>query len=497
MATPIKSNDTQEGCNPVSSNCVIWQGPDIPCINLCHGDSVSDVVAKLAEKLCTIIDQLDITVYDLSCFDPVCPTPQNFQDIIQFLIDKVCALSQQTTNPVDPGCPDCQVTIAACFQEPDFLGNQIVSLQLKDYVIKIGNEICSILSTITTIQNSIADLDTRVTYIEDNCCNTGPVTITVPSASCISGVSGLNIVNFVTQLETAFCALQARTGTPLAIYDAIGYQCAGLPGLAPLDPASVAPTMSALSGWGLNPQTLAASYTNLWLTVCDMRAAIADLQTQLAACCSVSCADIIWSFTATGILGSKFIEPTFTGSIPAGFDYCSGSTTAITVIDSVGNSAIFNEDVIDSINNGTQIQLDMTSLPTASEQAIWYQLSISLCVTDGTLSCTQSRSYNFYNTNWCTNLTTSINANATLPASAVDVNWTSVLPSTTYTINLYSGTTLVDSQVVTYAINTGQSVTFTGLSASTAYTARIISTQGSYSIECTVPGVAITAAPAP
>jgi hypothetical protein len=235
----------------------------------------------------------------------------------------------------------------------------------------------------------------------------------------------------------------------------------------------------------------------MWITVCDMRAAIADLQTALAACCSVSCADIVWSFTATGILGSKFIEPTFSGSIPAGFDYCSGSTTAITVIDSVGNSAIFNEDVIDAINNGTQIQLDMTSLPTASQFAIWYQLSISLCVTDGTLSCTQSRSYNFYNTNWCTALTASINANDVLPASAVDVNWTSVLPSTTYTINLYSGVTLVATEVQTHAVNTGQSFTFTGLLPSTAYTARIISTQGSYSIECTVPGVAITAAPEP
>ena len=35
-------------CSPISSNCVIWQGPDIPCIKLCTGDTVSDVVAKLA-----------------------------------------------------------------------------------------------------------------------------------------------------------------------------------------------------------------------------------------------------------------------------------------------------------------------------------------------------------------------------------------------------------------------------------------------------------------
>lgn len=497
MATPVKPNDTQDGCNPVSSNCVIWQGPDIPCINLCKGDSVSDVVAKLAEKLCTILDQLDISVYDLSCFDPVCPTPQNFQDIVQFLLDKVCELSQQTSNPVDPGCPDCEVTIAQCFQEKDFLGNLIVSLQLKDYVIKIGNEICTLLTTISTIQTSIQDLDARVTYIEENCCDTGPVDITVPSASCISGVSNMPIVDFVVQLETAFCALQAITGTPSALYNAIGYECSGLPAARPVDPAQLAPSMSAIAGWTINPATLAESYINLWLTVCDMRAAIVDLQAQLAACCALTCEDITWSFTATGILGSKFIEPTFSGSIPAGFNYCSGSTTAITVTDSLGNSAVFNEDVIDSINNGTQIQLDMTSLPTAEEQAIWYNLDITLCVTDGTLTCTKSRSYNFYNTNWCTALSSSIAANGTLPSTAVDVSWTSVLPSTDYTINLYSAGILVDSQSVTYASAGSQTVTFTGLTPSTAYTAKIVSTQGSYSIECSVSGVAITSPAAP
>jgi hypothetical protein len=39
-------------CSPISSNCVIWQGPDIECINICNDDSVSDVVSELATELC-------------------------------------------------------------------------------------------------------------------------------------------------------------------------------------------------------------------------------------------------------------------------------------------------------------------------------------------------------------------------------------------------------------------------------------------------------------
>ena len=61
MALPIKAKDTQEGCNPMSSNCVIWQGPDIPCIKLCKGDSISDITAKLAEELCTLLEPVSYT----------------------------------------------------------------------------------------------------------------------------------------------------------------------------------------------------------------------------------------------------------------------------------------------------------------------------------------------------------------------------------------------------------------------------------------------------
>jgi len=81
MAVPIKSNNTQQGCNPISSNCVVWQGPNIPCINLCTGDSVSDVIAKMATELCDITSQTDISLLDLSCFNPLYPTPQNNQGL--------------------------------------------------------------------------------------------------------------------------------------------------------------------------------------------------------------------------------------------------------------------------------------------------------------------------------------------------------------------------------------------------------------------------------
>ena len=53
---PTNSSATTNGCNNISSNCVIWQGPDITCIDLCNGDSVSEVSIQLINTTLTSYD---------------------------------------------------------------------------------------------------------------------------------------------------------------------------------------------------------------------------------------------------------------------------------------------------------------------------------------------------------------------------------------------------------------------------------------------------------
>ena len=71
---PTKTNNPSP-CSPISSNCVVWQGPDISCIDLCNGDTVSDVVAALATKLCAIIDETCTCTPDLAGLDLKCTLP--------------------------------------------------------------------------------------------------------------------------------------------------------------------------------------------------------------------------------------------------------------------------------------------------------------------------------------------------------------------------------------------------------------------------------------
>jgi hypothetical protein len=115
---------------------VVWQGPTLTCIDLCAGDTISDVVAKLAEELCTLLDQTNVTNYDLTCLGVASCGPKDFQALIQLLIDKICELNNIPTGTPEKStneCPNCSVTVADCFRTG---GN--TTMQLLDYVQMIA-----------------------------------------------------------------------------------------------------------------------------------------------------------------------------------------------------------------------------------------------------------------------------------------------------------------------------------------------------------------------
>ena len=287
MALPIKSNNTQQGCNPISSNCVVWQGPDIPCINLCTGDSVSDVVAKMATELCEISDQLDISLLDLSCFNPLCPTPQNFRDVMQLIIDKICAL--ENPNAADggittSGCPsDCEIAVATCLQYTDNLGNTVTSLPIKDYVILIGNRICTILTSISNLQTQINALDTRVTNLENGGGGGGGSTSFNVTSDCLA-TSPVTLAEYINLLDDAFCILQSNTGT-VGQFTSASSAAACVTGSSP-QIANPSASMSVDRNWIPSATSSFQQIQNLWVTVCDLRAGITALQAQLNECCA-------------------------------------------------------------------------------------------------------------------------------------------------------------------------------------------------------------------
>lgn len=268
-------------CSPISSNCVIWQGPDIPCIKLCNGDTVSDVIFKLATELCNIMDLLNVNGYDLSCFDLASCKPQNIQELIQFLIERICALeavdaaaaaTPTTTGTTKSTSANTLVTVAPCF----VVGTTTV-MTIAEYAQAMGTKICSIVDQITAINNQVLNLDIRVTALE----NAPAPVFTMPSISVDCTLSGIivspgtyiitDVLNALVNDSTyGYCALISTTGYPSDILAAVQSQCI-LDASASLvygTPFSVA----YLGTWIpiASTDTVADAINNIWISLCDI-----------------------------------------------------------------------------------------------------------------------------------------------------------------------------------------------------------------------------------
>jgi hypothetical protein len=270
-------------CSPISSNCVIWQGPDIPCIKLCTGDTVSDVVGKLATELCAVLDTLNVTNYDLSCFNLTACGPNDFQALIQFLIEQICALQTEVNTLADPATSpivnttkstgaDTLVTVAPCF----VVGTTTV-MTVSEYAQAIGTKVCSIVSQISAINANINNLDIRVTALESA---PAPV-FTLPSIPVDCTLSGTivspgsyvidQVLNALINDDTyGYCALKSATGEPAAITSAVLSQC-----IADTDLSlefgtqfQVAYAGTWVTSASLN--TAADAINNLWIAICDI-----------------------------------------------------------------------------------------------------------------------------------------------------------------------------------------------------------------------------------
>jgi hypothetical protein len=288
---PSKSNN-KENCSPTSSNCVVWQGPNISCINLCTGDSVSDVVYKLAEEICALKDNAGISDVDLTCLVTACQntaTPsKTLANILQLLIDKVCCISEKVDDlppPVDPYLePELDFPICNAFSgfPSDVLHHE--------YTLLLAQKICSMYDDIATNTVNIAAHEVRIDGIE---AIIPTLMVKMNLDSCLSNTT-IPLQTLLVNLEDAFCRTNDALGDAAALTTVLSKACVTSSTKALSDSSQ---TMGTLyPAWVATPTNLAQSMGNLWLTVCDIRAAVKLIQDT---CCKVDCEDIIIDFTST------------------------------------------------------------------------------------------------------------------------------------------------------------------------------------------------------
>lgn len=411
---PVRSNLNKEGCSPVSSNCVTWQGPDIQCINLCKGDTISEVTYKLAVEVCDLKSRIGLTDIDLTCLVQVCQTTpepvKTLTNILTLLINKVCCLSDIVNNIPDPGTPYVEPTLNlyACLKYQDAFGNTVTQLPLSQYVLQVASKLCSLydqvgLNTAQIAQNT-ADIATLM----------NATTPTIQVQSCLLGsVADVDVV--LQNLESTFCDYKNVLGTTTDLTKTYGqpFVCVNGSTKQLMNPKV---GMSNMTGWNNTPTSVAQTIQNMWLTICDMRGAVKAI---LDTCCQVSCESISIKISYKWI-DQNTLRLFFTGStLPMGFYDCDQTNgTMFTLTDGLGNTSpvyikLRNSDptimdgVLDDLTNVPLYHFDVIDISSTTPLDVTTGLVLTsdACFTNGDSNCIKCLSVNiaaYVNKDCCT-----------------------------------------------------------------------------------------------
>ena len=320
-------------CSPISSNCVIWQGPELTCINLCKGDTISDVVENLATELCTLLDQTNVSNYDLTCLGITACGPKDFQALIELLIEKICELQGLPTDNTksDSTCPDCTVTVAPCF-----IQNGQTTMQLIDYVNMIAERVCGLISQINDLQEQINDLTIRVEILE----STPPPTVTIPRVTFSCAVGSLNPgqpypvdVALQTFINDVWCPMSSALGTPTELLNSIEQPC------------EFGTDVTSNPGWIANPTTLADSINNIWITLCELYDIVSNISLNVVDTNTVNLT------LSSGILTAAVQDTGWVRLL--GFDYIpDNNATTPPMVRRIGNVLHFRGTIVVPLANG-------------------------------------------------------------------------------------------------------------------------------------------------
>ncbi len=375
---PVRSSSNSENCVPISSNCVVWQGPDLPCLHLCKGDSVSDVVYKVAVEICNFKTDLGLSDVDIQCLLTVCettPEPQiTLANILQLLVDKVCCLSDLiNNNPTPDGCCYTEpiLTLPECLYVPDGVGGFITELSLSEYAQRAAFVLCQINSIVTDHTAELANHEARITALEN------ATTPALSVYSCLSG-SVQDIQTVVEDVANALCSYISALGTVSDLTIAQARQC-----ITGADASlSTAGTMSSLPGWNNTVNNLGQSIQNLWITVCDIR----DAVEQLKNCCAVDCTQFILGFNAAQDPTRQLITLTFNAltTIPSGFSNCPLLST-VTITDGAGHIYSNTFDLVTEATDPSGITFDISTAGFDTSTA--YSITVDGCITKDGYTC--------------------------------------------------------------------------------------------------------------
>lgn len=485
-------NIDKSGCSNTSSNCVVWQGPDIPCISLCKGDSITEVVYKLATELCTIMDTFDMNEYDLKCFAGGACKPETFKEFIQLVINKICYVQEcsgclnscdpcnTTVTPTVPVVPpssggDPVVPIAPAFVYVNQYGDTVTTMKTSEYAVTIGNRVSNIVTTISTINATLANHNTRIIALETAPPPVYPTPIIVPV--CVTTPIPTDAFTVLSALEQQFCELRTATGMPNNIFTNVGKEPSGLANAPALN--NPLTRLGALTGFTSVVANEADSIGNIWIVLSDMRLAVKNIiDNYLPSDCASIGLDLFASYAASVV--TIYIN----GTIPGTFSNTFPTGTIFTISDDFGASMKVTVNVISILNvvGGFPINLTGSGLNLSSNLTITASPSFTSTVTKS--QCQSTLQFVVVNQANCAVVT----YGTTSPAQ-IDYSYTTAAITATYKVELWDALTnvLVGSYAVANTIVqtvTGSFLPAFPVVALTQYRLRLVVTINSVDTYC-------------
>jgi hypothetical protein len=468
---PLNSNNRQACSQITSSNCVRWNGPDIECLNLCYGESVSDVVYKLGVELCALLDALNIANYNDLLQD--CPAldvcePLDFQGLIRFILEKICTVEAietvqeeqaRTLSTLSSGMNALNfIQMADCFQYLNSTGDTVKFSSVTEYVRAIGEKVCLLVAQISIVNNTLSNHSQRIEDLEKE---PAPV-LEMPqlTPSCVLPSTLVDMDVLLAEVESQFCQLRASTGTSQDIFDNIVLQPNSLNTDNQL---CVSSPMSSIADWNPTVTTLAESIGNAWLSIMDIRCAIKNIQLN---CCPGGCEDINLSLLVT--INSGTMRFYISGTVPSDFEEINPLGTMFTISDTLGNSTTTTFKILDYLNSGYYtLAVGTTPLSIGSDMTIFSQPY--LIDNTNNISCQSILSYDVINSVSCPAVTM-------IPLyTGVSVSFIPTVGSISVSVELWSSdaSTLLANNVHVITSPTLTVSSFSGLTNNTNYKIRL------------------------
>lgn len=353
----------------VPSNNVPWNGPSIPCLGLCKGDTVSDIVVKLATKICELAEPYDLSTLTLECaleiFSSTEPLNRTITSVLQLMINNQCGLKDLIDNlqsQLTGLTQDNFIVDLKCLAEVDGYGNPLPYTE-ETVIQGLINEICSMKNVTSFLAGQYTEMQNQI----DN-LNMEPLIDEKDISTCIN-TSVLPTSTQVKHTANALCDYISNVGDEAQIAVALSKI-----------PSNWNAQFQAEPGWIINPTSFMEQMNNVFIALSSSLSRIEEIENN---CCKPSCELVKLGFSlqeADGevIIRFRDLDGTY---IPSGWVH---ESNVMTITDPETNQTT-------SFSVGTIVQGFQTAPISLSGFTLGNDLIFTLQVTfkNGTTLCSK------------------------------------------------------------------------------------------------------------